>query len=73
VNYVDVGTASYHIRNIEEENVILSEGHNGFVAGRIRRLFNIYPRERSAIGGLEKAHVQVEQLSMRQRVCQGVR
>jgi hypothetical protein len=31
VDYVDIGAASRYARNIEEENMVLSEGHDRYI------------------------------------------
>lgn len=57
MNHIDVGATSRHTGNIEEEDMILSEGHHGLIVTRIWRFFNVYPLERSAIGSFQETHV----------------
>jgi hypothetical protein len=64
VDHVDIGTASCHTSNIEEEDVVLSEGHYGFIAARIWRLFDVHPLDCRATSGFHETHVEVVQFSM---------
>ena len=69
MNHVDTGTTRCHARNVEEEDVVLREGHHGFIAALIWSLFDVHPLERRTIGSFQETHVQAEQFSMRQRIC----
>jgi hypothetical protein len=65
VDHIDTGTACWYIRNIEEEDVVLREGHHGFIAALIWHLFDVHPLECRTIGSFHETHVHAEQFSMR--------
>ena len=60
MNDVDIRATGSCSRDIEEENVIFSECHDGLVSARVWRLFDVHPCERGAIGSFQGTHVQAE-------------
>ena len=61
VNDEDLRVTLINVGNIEEVDVVLRESHDGFVVASIGRLFDVYPGNRSGVGGNERAHIEEEQ------------
>ena len=61
VNDEDVGGTGRKARDVEEVDVVLRESHDGLVVASIGRLFDVYPGNRSGVGGNERAHIEEEQ------------
>ena len=61
-------TSIRQTRNIQEMNMVLSEGHYRLVICAKVWLFHVVPRDGSRVGRFEKAHVQGIETSLRVRI-----
>ena len=57
VNNEDVRRSGRDTRDVEEVDVVLSQGHHGLIAGRVWGLFNIDPCDWRAVSCLEHTHI----------------
>jgi hypothetical protein len=64
----DVCLAGGCARHVKEVNVVLGEGHSGLVRRAVRSHLEVGPSEGRAVGGLEEAHVKVEELAVEHSV-----
>lgn len=61
----DVGGAGIDTGDINEVDVVLSEGHDGVVVASVWRGLNIVPTERRAVCGSQSTHIEGEKFALR--------
>ena len=68
MNNKDIGIASRSTGHVEEMDVVLGKRHDRLVAGGVRCLFDIHPRDGAGVGGGHFGHVKEKQLSTGERI-----
>ena len=68
VNDKDLCRSGRDARDVDEVDVVLSQGHHGLIAGWVWGLFLVDPCDWCAVSCLERTHIQREQVSVGKRI-----